>query len=193
MKKVILGLSALCLVAFTSCKDNAESKIKSENVAEAAQRDANSGNFPTIEFNETVHDFGSIPNGIPVSTVFTYKNVGKSPLVVSNIKSTCGCTVPSDWTKEVAPGETGEFKVEFNGKGNGNQVSKTITLTTNTEQGTETVEIKAFVEVDPNAPKQKAGSATINPVGSSNSPTPLMQNTATKTSTQPGHEGHNHN
>jgi hypothetical protein len=190
MKKVILGLSALCIVAFTSCKDNAENKIKSDNVAEAAARDANSGNLPAIEFNETEHDFGTIPNGIPVTTVFTYKNIGTSPLVVSDIKSTCGCTVPSDWTKEVMPGETGKFTVEFNGKGNGNQISKTITLTTNTEKGTEAVSIKAFVEADPNAPKKEAGAATINQM-----PTAVpagAAGAAVKSSTQPGHEGHNH-
>lgn len=189
MKKVILGLSALCMVAFTSCKDNAESKIQSDNVTAAAERDANSGKLPSIQFNETEHDFGSIPNGIPVKTVFKYKNTGSSPLVVSDIKSTCGCTVPSDWTREVMPNETGEFTVEFNGKGNGNQVSKTITMTTNTEKGSEAVVIKAFVEVDPNAPKGQPGAASI-----MQQPTaqPAGAVTPVKSSTQPGHEGHNH-
>ncbi len=186
MKKLILGLSAFCMLAFTSCKDNAENKIKSDNVAEAAARDANSGKLPIIEFSETEHDFGTIPNGIPVTTVFKYKNVGTSPLVVSDIKSTCGCTVPSDWTKEVMPGQTGEFAVEFNGKGNGNLVSKTITLTTNTEKGTESVTIKAFVEADPNAPKTETNSATINQMPPAGAAIPV------KSSTQPGHEGHNH-
>ncbi|MEZ4802411.1 MAG: DUF1573 domain-containing protein [Gelidibacter sp.] len=186
MKKVILGLSAICLVAFTSCKDNAESKVKSENVADAAQRDANSGKLPAIEFNETEHDFGTIPNGIPVSTIFKYKNTGSSPLVVSDIKSTCGCTVPSNWTKEVMPGETGEFTVEFNGKGNGNQISKTITMTTNTEKGSEAVTIKAFVEADPNAPKKDSNKASIMQQPSTSSAATV------KTSTQAGHEGHNH-
>jgi len=190
MKKVILGLSALCMVAFTSCKEDAASKVKSENVAIAADRDANAGDFPVIEFDKVEHDFGTIANGTPVETTFTYTNTGNSMLVVSNIKSTCGCTVPSNWTKQVAPGEKGEFAVKFNGKGNGNNVSKAITMTTNTEKGSEIVKIKAFVEKDPNAPAkaataaQKAGSATINPLA-----TPAGQ----KTSTQPGHEGHNHN
>ncbi len=187
MKKIILGLSALCMIAFTSCKDNAESKIQSDNVAEAAARDANSGKLPSIEFNETVHDFGTIPNGTPVSTVFTYKNTGESPLVVSDIKSTCGCTVPSDWTKEVMPGQTGEFKVNFDGKGNGNQVTKTITLTTNTEKGSETVSIKAFVEADPNAPNKAANGASI-----LQQPSAVPGAAPVKSSTQPGHEGHNH-
>lgn len=183
MKKVILGLSALCIVAFSSCKENAADKIKSENVAVAAERDASAGEFPVISFDKTEHDFGSIPDGTPVETTFKYTNTGKSMLVVSNIKSTCGCTVPSNWTKEVAPGETGEFAVKFNGKGNG-KTSKSITVTTNTEKGQEVVRISAFVEADPNAPAQKPAATTINP---------LSTDTPVKTSTQPGHEGHNHN
>ncbi len=190
MKKVILGLSALCMVAFTACKDNAESKINSENVAEAAARDANSGKLPSIEFNETQHDFGTIPNGTPVSTVFEYKNTGSSPLVVSDIKSTCGCTVPSDWTKEVMPGETGRFTVQFDGKGNGNQISKTITMTTNTEKGSEAVSIKAFVEADPNAPARATNSAPV--MSQQPALSPMGAATTVKSSKQPGHEGHNH-
>ena len=188
MKKVFLGLSALCMVAFTSCKENAADKVNSENVAVAAERDANAGDFPVVSFDKTEHDFGTIENGTPVETVFKYTNTGNSMLVVSNIKSTCGCTVPSNWTKEVAPGETGEFVVKFNGKGNGNKVSKSVTMTTNTEKGKEVVKITAFVEKDPNAPAKKAGSATVNPVTTNSN-----GNTVMKTSTQPGHEGHNHN
>jgi uncharacterized membrane protein len=83
--------------------------------------------------------------------------------------------VPQDWSKEpLAPGATAQFNVKFNGKGNGN-VSKTITVTSNTEAGKETVKIKAFVKKD--------GATT-------NTPAAVSQ---TQTSTQPGHEGHNHN
>jgi hypothetical protein len=49
------------------------------------------------------------------------------------------------------PGASSQFTVKFNGKG-ANKVSKTITLTTNTEKGTENVKISAFVVPDPNAP-----------------------------------------
>lgn len=183
MKKVILGFSALCMVAFTSCKEDAASKVKSENVAVAAERDANAGDFPVLKLDKVEHDFGTIMNGTPVETIFKYTNTGNSMLVVSNIKSTCGCTVPSNYTKEVAPGETGQFTVKFNGKGNG-KVSKSLTMTTNTEQGTQVVKISAMVEQDPNAPQKQPGKATINPLSTSNTQ---------KTSTQPGHEGHNHN
>ena len=182
MKKVMLGLSALCMVAFTSCKDDAASKVKSENVAVAAERDANAGDFPVIQFDKTEHDFGTIQDGTPVETIFKYTNTGNTMLVVSDVKSTCGCTVPTDYTKQVAPGETGQFSVKFNGKGN-NKISKTVTMTTNTAKGNEQVKISAFIEADPNAPAKPA--ATTATSGQS-----IM--TTQQTSTQPGHEGHNH-
>jgi hypothetical protein len=158
MKKVILGFSALCLVFTFSCKEDATVKIKEENVAQAAERDANAGNFPVISFDKVEHDFGTLEDGTPVETVFKYTNTGNSMLVVSDIKSTCGCTVPSNWTREVAPGETGEFLVKLNGKG-ANQVQKTVNLTTNTENGKESVRIKAFIN-----PSANAGSASITPI-----------------------------
>ncbi len=107
--------------------------------------------FPSINFDKTLHDFGEIQNGTPVETVFSYTNSGRSPLVVTDIKSTCGCTVPQGWSKEpLMPGESSQFSVKFNGKG-ANKVSKTITLTTNTEKGREQVRISAFIKPDPNA------------------------------------------
>lgn len=181
MKKVILGLSALCMVAFTSCKEDAAAKVNSENVAKAAERDAVSADFPVLTFDKTEHDFGEIVNGTPVETTFKYTNTGKAPLVVTAIKSTCGCTVPQGWSKEpLAPGESSEFLVKFNGKG-ANKVSKTVNITANTEKGKEQVKITAFIKPDPNAPQQQ----TATPVQSA---TPK----AVKSSTQPGHEGHNH-
>lgn len=152
MKKVILGLSALCLIAFTSCKEeNAAKKIEESNIVAAAQRDASSSKFPIIKFEETEHDFGEIEKGKSVSTIFKYKNTGEAPLVVTNIGTTCGCTVPKDWSREpLLPGESGEFTVNYNGSGNG-AVTKQLTITANTEKGSEIVKIKAFVKPDTNA------------------------------------------
>lgn len=150
MKKLILGLGALCMIAFTSCKDNAAKKVDENNVAEAAARDANSSKFPILQFEETEHDFGEIEARKPVETVFNYKNVGDAPLVITDIKSSCGCTVPKDWSREpLAPGKSGKFTVRYNGSG-ANKITKTITVTANTEKGKEVVKIMAFVKPDPN-------------------------------------------
>ncbi|GAA3784540.1 DUF1573 domain-containing protein [Corallibacter vietnamensis] len=156
MKKVILGLTALCMIALTSCKEDASKKIDDKNVAEAAQRDANASKFPVLSFEKSEHDFGEIEKNTQVETVFNYTNTGEAPLVITDIKSTCGCTVPKDWSREpLQPGETGKFTVKYNGSGK-NKVSKTITVTANTEKGKETVKITAFVKPDPNAPVQAA-------------------------------------
>ncbi len=152
MKKIILGLSTLCLVAFTSCKqDNAAKKIEESNLAAAAARDAVASKFPVLEFEKKEHDFGEIEKGTKVETVFSYKNTGEAPLVITDIKSSCGCTIPKDWSREpLAAGGSGKFTVKFNGSGT-NKITKTITVTANTEKGSEIVKITAFVKPDPNA------------------------------------------
>ncbi|MDO7172685.1 DUF1573 domain-containing protein [Mariniflexile sp. AS56] len=146
MKKLILGLSVLSVIAFTSCKEDASKKVEEANVTAAALRDAKSTKFPVLEFVESEHDFGVIQKGKSVETVFNYKNTGDAPLVITDIKSTCGCTVPEDWSREpLAPGKTGKFTVKYNGSG-ANKISKTITVTANTEKGSEAVKISAFVQ-----------------------------------------------
>ena len=150
MKKISLIFLITPLLFLNSCKDKAVDKINKENVQMATERDSQIV-FPSISFDKTLHDFGEITNGTPVETIFSYTNSGRSPLVVTDIKSTCGCTVPQGWSKSpLMPGESSQFSVKFNGKG-ANKVSKTITLTTNTENGREQVRITAFVKPDPNA------------------------------------------
>ncbi len=153
MKKSVLLVAILSVFAFSSCKDNAADKVNEENVATAEARDAESGKFPAISFEEEQFDFGTIDQGTAVEHVFKFKNTGEAPLLIVNAKSSCGCTVP-EWTKDpIAPGDSGEMLVKFNGSGQ-NQVSKTVTLTTNTKAGTEKLTIKAFVT-------PKAGAAPI--------------------------------
>ena len=142
MKNILFLLSFFFL--FT-CGDDPFSKVKSENVEKASVRDNSSSKFPVMTFNKTVHDFGVIQNGIPAETVFSYTNTGEAPLVITDIKSTCGCTVPKDWSREpLNPGESSQFTVKFDGKGV-NKISKTVTVTANTQTGRETVKITAFI------------------------------------------------
>lgn len=144
MKKAMLALSAISLMAFTSCKDNASNKIKTDNVAQAAERDEAGKQIPVMEFEKQEHDFGTIEQGTAQETVFKFTNTGNAPLIITNATSSCGCTVPNPPKDPIAPGETGELLVKFNGSGQ-NQVSKTITVNANTEKGSEMLRIKAFV------------------------------------------------
>lgn len=144
MKKVLFLFSAISMLSFSSCKDNAADKVKAENVEVAAQRDAQKAKFAQITFDETEFDFGTIDQGTNVEHVFTFSNSGDVPLVITDANSTCGCTVPSYTDKPIAPGEKGELLVKFNGSGQ-NQVTKTISVIANTESGKEQIKIKAFV------------------------------------------------
>lgn len=145
MKKIFFTLSFASVLVLTSCKENASSKINAANVEVAAERDAAAKSVPVMEFDKVEHDFGTIEQNAPQETIFTFKNTGDAPLIITDAKSSCGCTVP-DYPKNtpIAPGETGEMLVHFNGAGQ-NQVTKTITVTTNTGSGTETLRIKAFI------------------------------------------------
>lgn len=155
MKRAILSLSLLSIMAFVSCKDNASSKVKTDNVAVAAERDEAAKQVPVMEFEKAEHDFGTIEQGTAQETVFVFTNTGNAPLIITNATSSCGCTVPNPPKDPIAPGEKGELLVKFNGSGQ-NQVTKTITVTANTAKGSELLRIKAFVN-----PK---GAAPVGPV-----------------------------
>lgn len=152
MKKGILLVAAVGALFFTSCKDNnASEKVKAENVEAATERDAQATVYPEMTFDETEYDFGNIPKGEAVEHVFSFTNTGKAPLVITNASSSCGCTVPTYPKNEtIAPGEKGELTVKYNGSGKG-QVTKTVTVSANTEKGKEQLKIKAFVETDESA------------------------------------------
>ncbi|WP_299429743.1 DUF1573 domain-containing protein [uncultured Maribacter sp.] len=145
MKRILLMTALFSAFTFVSCKEKASSKIKTENVAVAAERDEASKALPIMSFNKSEHDFGTITQGTPQETVFTFTNTGTGPLILTDAKSSCGCTIP-EYPKNtpIAPGESGEMLVKFNGSGQ-NQITKTITVTANTAKKSETLRIKAFV------------------------------------------------
>lgn len=149
--KRILVLGILAAITLVSCKEDIAAKIKKENLEIAKQRDYKMGaGAAKMAFSKKEHDFGTANEGDVLETTFSFTNTGKSELIITDAKSTCGCTVP-DWPKQpIAPGETGEILVKFNTNGKPNKQSKTVTLTTNTAVGKETVVIKAQV-----TPKKK--------------------------------------
>lgn len=145
MRNVLISLSLVALFGFVSCKENASSKINASNVEVAAQRDEAAKQLPVMSFDKSEHDFGTIVQGTPQETTFTFTNTGNAPLIITDAKSSCGCTVPQfPRNTPIAPGESGELFVHFNGSGL-NQVTKTITVTANTEKGSEILRIKAFI------------------------------------------------
>ena len=93
----------------------------------ASAQDSQKAEF---KFNEEKHDFGKIPQGTPVTTVFTFTNVGTDPLIITDVRPTCGCTI-ADFTKTpVKPGEGGTIKITYNAAFAA-PFTKTIVVTSN--------------------------------------------------------------
>ncbi|HEY5589384.1 MAG TPA: DUF1573 domain-containing protein [Paludibacter sp.] len=98
----------------------------------------------SIIFTELIHDYGTIDVGSPGHCEFKFTNGMKTPLIVSNVKPSCGCTV-ADWTKEpILPGKTGVIKLNYNTKIPGT-FSKTITVNSNAKNSTVILQIKGNV------------------------------------------------
>lgn len=87
-------------------------------------------NGAIITFNKDQHDFGSVEFGGNTTYVFDFTNTGNEPLVISQAKGSCRCTVPS-WPKEpIAPGATGSITVKYDSKRAGS-INKSVTITSN--------------------------------------------------------------
>ncbi|MBN2484467.1 MAG: DUF1573 domain-containing protein [Bacteroidales bacterium] len=103
-----------------------------------------SGPKASIEWDFTEHDFGKIEKNKPVTIEFVFKNPGMLPLIIQDVKSSCGCTVPSYPKQPIGPGGSGKITVTYDAKDPG-YFSKSITVYTNTEQNNYNLYIKGEV------------------------------------------------
>lgn len=167
---LFLGLTAILSGSMISCQSDAkgdasDSVVTTDVSSDATTVDVNPavkaepaapvGPLTTLDFPEATYDFGSIDQGEKVQHVYKFKNTGSEPLIISNAKGSCGCTVPS-WPKEpIAPGDSGEILVAFDSKGKKGNQTKTVTLTANTEPAQTFLKIKGIVNA-PDAPETPA-------------------------------------
>jgi hypothetical protein len=130
MKKVLLSVIAAGML-LTACQQSTKSTAAAATVATGSSG-AVMSNGPTIKFESESHDFGKIAQGDKVTYQFSFANVGKAPLIISNAVASCGCTTP-EWPKgPINPGQGGAIKVTFNSAGKVGLQDKLITITANT-------------------------------------------------------------
>jgi len=111
----------------------------------SAEKPRDTTNIAKIEFTKTSHDFGRVEEGALVRRQFHFTNTGKAPLIISNARSTCGCTVPN-WPKDpIPPGGKGMIKVQFNTRNKTKRQSKPIRITANTYPATTEVYLTGYV------------------------------------------------
>jgi hypothetical protein len=119
MKKIIL----VALVALVSFAAQAQAKI---------------------EFKSDTIDYGEIAKGSDGVRVFEFTNTGSEPLIISDVKSSCGCTVPEKPKDPIAPGKNGQIKVKYDTNRVG-PIRKTVTVYSNATEPIKALKIKGEV------------------------------------------------
>jgi Protein of unknown function (DUF1573) len=103
----------------------------------------------SIQFPVMAHDFGKVKQNSENKFNFKFTNTGKEPLLISDAKGSCGCTVPNYPKAPIAPGASAEIEVVYKPGGQQGNQTKTVTVTANTDPPQTLLNITADVQVDP--------------------------------------------
>lgn len=117
------------------------------NIIESVVKENKSG--ARIYFEETQHDFGKVKEGTKVEYTFNFENKGTEPLVVKDVKTSCGCTAAVVSSNTLKPGEVGSLKVGFDTKNRVGRNSKSVTIVSNDDREPNRV-LMIYAEVQKN-------------------------------------------
>jgi hypothetical protein len=106
-------------------------------------------NEPVMSFENDTCNFGTITQGEIVTCDFRFKNTGRSPLLIMNVNSSCGCVVPGYSKEPVPPGKTGVVTGRFNSAGKMGVQDKTLTVSSNNRDGMIVLHITGTVKAKP--------------------------------------------
>lgn len=147
----VMALLASCQTANKDVREDARNAVEqgaqpaNNGATTAVQPNVPAGPTTTVEWEEMEFDFGTVAEGEKVSHTYVFKNTGDEPLVFSDAKGSCGCTVPK-WPREpIAPGAEGEIVVEFNTQGKAGNRNQKVTLTANTNPPQTFLSLKGIV------------------------------------------------
>ena len=124
----------------------------------AFAQEAKSTTAGVFEFESEVIDYGKIKQNADGNRVFTFKNTGTTPIIITNVKGSCGCTVATKPSKPIMPGKTGEIGIKYATNRVGG-FSKTVTIASNASESRKVLRIKGIVLKQEQA-SQNAVSAT---------------------------------
>lgn len=147
----LLSICASLVVLFAACdpaiKANGDDPLLDPSIVQNQQTASGevSTDVPVMTLDEEVYEFGEITQGEKVIHTFKFKNTGKSDLLISSAKGTCGCTVPHFPKQPIAPGMDGEVKVIFSSNNKEGSQNKKVTIVTNATPSTYTVALRGFV------------------------------------------------
>ncbi len=144
MRHLLFASFVVCLIA-AGCNGGAKSDKAANNVALA-----DTARYTTIEWLDSSKDFGKIPEGQKLDVAFRFRNTGTTPLVIGQVRPSCGCTIAEQPKEPVAPGGEGQIKAVFNSEGRSGINHKTLFVTANTK-GRQDYSLQFVVEVEKKA------------------------------------------
>jgi hypothetical protein len=133
------GLILIAIVVF-SCTSTDKPATKEEAARDSLNKVAmaDTTNYTTIQWvDSTTQDLGSIKEGSIVEISWKFKNTGDKPLIISEARGTCGCTIADKPKEPIAPGQEGTIKARFNSQGQGPEAHKTVSVDANTKGQTQ--------------------------------------------------------
>ena len=140
MKKYVSFL--LIIICLVSCDVRRKDKIADGGVLAVP---INVNDSTSVQIIDSVYNFGKATEGEKIIYNFRFKNSGTKPLVITNTRASCGCTVPEKPEKPIAPGETSFIKVIFNSQGKVGVNEKTITVSSNASPAFPTLLLKGEI------------------------------------------------
>ena len=142
----LLAVAFVSLCMMTACGEQGGDNLSTDLVTNPKSATESSNKQAAIKFNKEEHDFGTLLQGEVVTYSFHFTNTGKMPLIISEVGSSCGCTV-GDYPREpIAPGKTGDIKVTYNSAGHHGFQSRFLTVMSNTNPAKTTLRIKCTVQ-----------------------------------------------
>ena len=157
IKKVVLAAVIGSFLFFGACKKKEEANSEMQNssisssasigIPEQEERVLPAdGKYPVMTFEKTEHDFGTIASGSKVNYSFQFKNTGEADLIITRAVGSCGCTIPEYPKTPIKVGESAKIDVSFNSAGKHGNQQKSVTISTNTKAGVESLLIKASIK-----------------------------------------------
>ncbi len=102
--------------------------------------------YAIIKFDKINFDFGKYKweRGVEKKVFFKYRNIGNNPLIITDIETSCGCTIPK-WNKKVVPpNKSDSIEVIYDSRKLG-FFNKTITIVYNGENPIQQLTIKGEI------------------------------------------------
>jgi len=137
MKYSFLFLFAVIIFSCTSTdKPAAKEQVATDSLNKAVMAD--SANYTSLQWmDSTTQDLGKIKEGSIVEISWKFKNTGDKPLIISDARGTCGCTIADKPKEPIPPGQEGTIKAKFNSQGQGPEAHKTVSVDANTKGQTQ--------------------------------------------------------